>query len=120
MFDVPLDRFEDLVATALGEMAGALGELPGEVDARLEHLVVVISDAPSGAFSGLHEALPVGARRVHGTAAVAPDRITVHRRSLVDGCRTEAEVAARIRSTLHAELTRVLELPDAEVRALGW
>lgn len=113
MFDVPLDRFEDLVATALGE-------LPAELAGRLEHLVVVISDAPSGAFSGLHEALPVGARRVHGTAAVAPDRITLHRRSLVDGCRTEAEVAGRIRSTLRAEISRMLDLPEAEVRALGW
>jgi predicted Zn-dependent protease with MMP-like domain len=113
MFDVPLDRFEDLVATALGE-------IPDELAGRLEHLVVVISDAPSGAFSGLHEALPVGARRIHGTAAVAPDRITVHRRSLVDGCRTEAEVAARIRATLRTEIVRLLELPDAEVRALGW
>jgi predicted Zn-dependent protease with MMP-like domain len=113
MFDVSLDRFEDLVATVLGE-------IPDELADQLEHLVVVISDAPSGAFSGLHEALPVGARRVHGTAAVAPDRITVHRRSLVDGCRTEAEVAARIRSTLRTEIVRLLELPEPEVRALGW
>jgi predicted Zn-dependent protease with MMP-like domain len=120
MFDVPLDRFEDLVATTLGEAASALGELPGETAGRLEHLVVVISDAPAGGFSGLHEALPVGARRVQGVAAVTPDRITLHRRALVDGCRTEAEVAGRIRTTVHAELVRLLELPDAEVRALGW
>jgi predicted Zn-dependent protease with MMP-like domain len=113
MFDVPLDRFEDLVATALAE-------LPGELAGRLEHLVVVISDAPAGAFSGLHEALPVAARRVHGAAAAAPDRITLHRRSLVDGCRTETEVAGRIRAALRAEITRLLELPDAEVRALRW
>lgn len=113
MFDVPLDRFEDLVADALGE-------IPSDLAHRLEDLVVVVSDAPSGAFSGLHDGLPIGGRREQGTGWTVPDRITLHRRTIVDGCRTDTEVVQRIRTALRSEITRLLELPDTEVRALGW
>jgi len=113
MIDMPLERFEDLVADALDE-------IPEELASRMDNVVVVVSDAPAGRFYGLYEGIPLTKRRGYGTGATVPDRITIYRRTILERCRTEADVVRQVRSTVRHEIGHHFGIPDSRLRELGW
>jgi predicted Zn-dependent protease with MMP-like domain len=113
MIDVPLERIEDFVADALDE-------LPEELATRMDNVVVVVSDAPPGRFYGLYEGIPLTSRRGYGTGLPLPDRITIYRRTILERCRTEAEVAKQVRKTVLHEVGHHFGMPDSRLRELGW
>jgi predicted Zn-dependent protease with MMP-like domain len=113
VIDLPSDHFDDLVADALDQ-------IPEELVQLMDNVVVVVSDAPPGAFYGLYEGVPLTRRRHYGAGMVVPDRITIYRQTILRSCRTEQEVVEQVRKTVIHEVGHHFGIPDSRLRALGW
>ncbi len=105
-------RFEQLVADALDEIPEGLGRL-------MDNVVVQVDDAPSMGVLGLYEGVPLTEREDYG-GLVMPDRITVYRRAICQGCDSEAEVVDEVRVTVVHEVAHHFGIDDDRLDALGW
>jgi predicted Zn-dependent protease with MMP-like domain len=111
--DVPLERFEDLVADALDG-------LPEELGRRMDNVVVSVRDRPPvPGLLGLYEGVPLTARAEYG-GLVLPDRITVFRLPICARCRTEEEVVEQVRITVVHEVAHHFGIDDDRLDELGW
>ena len=72
MVDVPVDRFEQLVADALDALPPELGRMMRNV------AVVVEEDSEGGNLFGLYQGVPLTARD-QWYSGVLPDRISIYR-----------------------------------------
>jgi predicted Zn-dependent protease with MMP-like domain len=106
-------RFEEMVVTALDELPEELGRLMRNVAVTVEH-----GDGPPGLL-GLYEGVPLTSRTSQ-YAGVLPDRITIYRRAICAICRTEDEVAERVRRTVIHEVAHHFGIDDTRLRELGW
>jgi predicted Zn-dependent protease with MMP-like domain len=121
MVHVTPDRFEALVADALDEIPRALGEA-------IENVAVVVSEWPtreqlgnrSGTLLGLYEGVPLTRRDPMSYRGVLPDRITIFRGPLCARAHDEADLAARVRTTVLHEVGHYFGMTDARLRELGW
>ena len=114
MIDVAPDRFAELVSEALDEIPDELGRLMDNVG------VFVDNDAPPRGLLGLYEGVPLTARSNYGIGVVMPDRITIYRRAICAGCRTEAEVREQVRVTVVHEVAHHFGIDDHRLDELGW
>lgn len=110
--DVPLERFEQLVADALDSIPEELGEL-------LDNVVVRVSDEPPGRLYGLYEGIPLTRRHNYGGMAM-PDRITIYRRTILRHATSEARVVEMVRRTVIHEVAHHFGISDQRLRELGW
>ena len=111
--DLEPDRFEDLVVDALDE-------LPDELAALMDNVAVVVDhDTEPGELMGLYEGIPLTERDEYG-GLVAPDCITIFRKSICASCEDADEVRAEVLTTVVHEVAHHFGFDDARLHELGW
>ena len=114
MVDVPVDRFEELVADALDE-------IPDELWRLVDNVAVVVREGFDGSsLLGLYDGIPLTERDASYDGMVMPDRITIFRRPILAMCADEAEVVEQVRITVVHEVAHHFGIDDARLRELGW
>jgi predicted Zn-dependent protease with MMP-like domain len=118
------ERFEELTF----EIAAAvLAELPPDLRAEAETVVLEIEDRPTPeqilgpgqTLLGLYEGVPLVQR--HADAVLMqPDRITLFREPLQTLARTEVELRRQIRKTLIHEIGHFFGFDEDELKRRGW
>lgn len=114
MIDIPLGRFEELVAAALDEIPPELGRLIDNV------AVLVEEDSPEPGLLGLYEGIPLTERTSSGYAGVLPDRITLYRRPICSVCGSEEDVVDEVAVTVIHEVAHHFGIDDDRLHELGW
>jgi len=113
VIDVPLERFEELVADALDGIPEALGR-------RMSNVVVLVRDRPRvPGLLGLYEGVPLTRREDYGGLAM-PDRITIYRLPILERSRDEDEVVEQVRITVVHEVAHHFGIDDDRLDELGW
>lgn len=114
MDDIPLDRFEDLVAEALDGLPEGLGE-------RMDNVAVFVEDRPrQRGLLGLYHGVPLTERDGGYAGMVMPDRITIYREPILELCGSEAEVVHQVRVTVVHEVAHHFGIDDDRLHELGW
>ena len=113
VINVEPGRFEDMVVTALDGLPEELGRLMRNVAVTVEH-----GPGPPGLL-GLYQGIPLTSRTSQ-YAGVLPDRITIYRQAICAICRTEQEVAERVRRTVIHEIAHHFGIDDDRLGELGW
>jgi predicted Zn-dependent protease with MMP-like domain len=116
MVDVPLDRFDTLVADGLDR-------IPPELAARMENVVVLVEDEPEEAgLLGRYDGIPLTERgEWYGSGGmVLPDRITIYRWPLCAMCHTEEEIVEQVAITVIHEVAHHFGIDDDRLDELGW
>lgn len=116
MLDVPGPRFEDLVAQALDE-------IPAELAALVDNVVIVVEDEPpkdSPELLGLYEGWPLTERGPSTYSGVLPDRITIYRKPTLRICRNEDEVVEEVHITVVHEIAHHFGIDDHRLHELGY
>jgi len=111
---VPLARFEELVAEALDEV-------PGELMALLDNVVVLVEDRnpEEPDLLGLYEGYALTERGWDHSGAL-PDRIMIYREAICEICEDEDQVADEVTITVVHEIAHHLGIDDDRLHALGW
>ena len=112
--DVPVERFEELVADALGE-------IPDELWRMVDNVAVVVRDGIEGSsLLGLYDGIPLTERDASYDGMVMPDRISIFRLPILAMCADEAEVVEQVRITVIHEVAHHFGIDDARLHELGW
>ncbi len=112
--DVPVERFEELVADALGE-------IPDELWRLVDNVAVVVREGGEGSsLLGLYEGIPLTERDAGYGGMVLPDRISIFRRPILAMCVDEAEVVEQVRTTVIHEVAHHFGIDDVRLHELGW
>lgn len=114
MVDVPLERFEELVAEALDGIPAELGRLMDNV------AVFVREGSPGSGLLGLYEGIPLTKRDRGYEGMVMPDRITIFRQPILATCATEADVVRQVQITVVHEVGHHFGIDDGRLAELGW
>lgn len=114
MVDVPVARFEELVADALDE-------IPDELWRLVDNVAVVVREGIEGSsLLGLYDGVPLTERDAGYDGMVMPDRISIFRRPILAMCADEAEVVEQVRITVIHEVAHHFGIDDARLHELGW
>jgi predicted Zn-dependent protease with MMP-like domain len=116
VIDVPVDRFEELVADALDG-------IPDELARLVDNVVVVVEDgAVDGTLLGRYDGIPLTERDGwYGTGdLVMPDRVTIFRRPICAMADDEAEVVRQVGITVVHEIAHHFGIDDERLHELGW
>jgi predicted Zn-dependent protease with MMP-like domain len=108
-------RFEELV----GE---ALDEVPAELLALMDNVVVLVADdSPAGEpeLLGLYEGYALTDRGWQ-YSGVLPDRITIYRNPILRICDSEEDVVEEVAVTVVHEIAHHFGIDDSRLHALGW
>lgn len=113
---VQLDReaFEELVEEALDQ-------IPGEIAALVENVVVLVEDDPppgDRGLLGLYEGVSLTDRGATHTGL--PDRITIYRRPLLDLCSDLDQLRREVRVTVVHEVAHHFGIDDRRLHELGY
>ena len=107
----------------------ALAEIPGEIQAQLENIDLVVDDRPSKdqligsgieegeCLLGLYEGIPLTER--YGYNMVLPDKITLFQRSIEAICSSDAEIVEEIRNTVIHEVAHHFGIDDYRLGEMG-
>jgi predicted Zn-dependent protease with MMP-like domain len=109
------ERFEELV----GE---ALDEVPAELMALLDNVVILVADDPpedEPDLLGLYEGYAL-TERGWDYGGVLPDRITIYRHPILRISDTEQDVVEEVVVTVVHELAHHFGIDDARLHELGW
>lgn len=108
------ERFEELV----GE---ALDEVPPELLALMDNVVVLVEDDPEDGADllGLYEGYAL-TDRGWDYAGVLPDRITIYRNPTLRVCDTEDDVVDEVATTVVHEIAHHFGIDDTRLHDLGW
>jgi predicted Zn-dependent protease with MMP-like domain len=110
--EVPLARFEELVAEALDSLPEELGRL-------MDNVWVTVEDSSPEPLLGLYEGVPLTERAEYG-GMVMPDRITIFRLPICEMCSTDDEVVETVRETVIHEVAHHFGIDDDRLEELGW
>jgi len=118
------ERFESLT---FGVAEAILDELPPDLRAEAEGVILEVAEAPTPEHAGewgrgllgLYEGVPL-IHRHFNTTLLQPDRITLFQNNLQAAARTEVELRAQIRKTLVHELGHFFGFGEEELHARGW
>jgi predicted Zn-dependent protease with MMP-like domain len=114
MVDVPVERFEELVADALDE-------IPEELWRLVDNVVVVVREGMEGSsLLGLYDGIPLTDRDASYDGMVLPDRISIFRLPILAMCGDEAEVVEQVRITVIHEVAHHFGIDDDRLHELGW
>lgn len=108
---LPRYRFERLVADALDD-------LPDELAAVLDNVVVVVEDRhpDEPLLLGLYDGVPHTER----SGEEGPDVVTIYRLALCEMCLDEDDLAEEIYVTVVHELAHAAGIDDERLHELGW
>ncbi len=108
---VPRYRFERLVADALDD-------LPDELLAVLDNVVVVVEDrhADEPDLLGLYDGVPHTER----SGDEGPDVVSIYRLALCEMCDDEDDLAEEVYVTVVHELAHAAGIDDERLHELGW
>jgi predicted Zn-dependent protease with MMP-like domain len=109
------DRFEELV----GE---ALDEVPPQLLALMDNVVVLVEDEPEGNqpdLLGLYEGYAL-TNRGWDYGGVLPDRITIYRNPTLRICDNEDDVVDEVATTVVHEIAHHFGIDDDRLHELGW
>jgi predicted Zn-dependent protease with MMP-like domain len=109
------ERFDELVAEALDE-------IPPELAAVMDNVVVLVEDEPppdDPDLLGLYEGTPL-TERDWGYGGALPDRITVFRGPTLRFCDTEDDVVDEVHITVVHEVAHHFGIDDARLHELGY
>ena len=111
---LPPERFEELVADALDEV-------PAELMALLDNVVVLVEDRNPDEpdLLGLYEGYALTDRGADYGGAL-PDRIMIYREAICEFCEDEDQVAEEVTITVVHEIAHHFGIDDAKLHALGW
>ena len=108
-------------------MSQAIDSLPEEFLNVLDNIDIVVEDEPTreqlgelhqGDLLGLYEGVPL-TERGSGYKLVLPDKITIFQKPIASKCRTEADIAREIRSTIQHEIAHHFGISDERLDKLG-
>lgn len=103
-----------------GLVADALDQIPHELGAAMENVVVLVDDhTRPGYLLGLYEGIPLTERGI-GYSAIGPDRITIYMTAICAACETVEQVAAMVRKTVLHEVGHHFGIDDRRLEELGW
>lgn len=114
--DMPLERFEELVADALDT-------IPPELAALMDNVVILVEDdgpADDPGLLGLYEGVPLTERDNWYGAGTMPDRILVYRNPTLAICDSEADVVEEVRITVVHEIAHHFGIDDDRLHELGY
>jgi len=74
---------------------------------------------PGSTLFGLYTGVPL-TKRTTSYGMVLPDKITLYRRSIEEGCRTEQEIQTQIRFTLLHEIGHHFGLSEDDLQEAGY
>ena len=114
MVDVPVERFEELVADALDEIPDDLWRLMDNV------AVIVREGTETSSLLGLYEGIPLTKRDSGYDGMVMPDRISIFRLPILARCVDEEDVVAQVRITVIHEVAHHFGIDDDRLTELGW
>ena len=111
---LPLAQFEELVADALDEV-------PAELMALLDNVVVLVEDRNEEEpdLLGLYEGYAL-TERGDTYAGVLPDRITIYRLAIAAICDSEDDVIDEVAVTVVHEIAHHFGIDDDRLHELGW
>ena len=116
MVDMSLAEFEDAVRDALDE-------IPDELAAMMDNVVVLVEDrSPDGEpeLLGLYEGTPLTERGDFWAAGSLPDRITIFRLPTLAICDDRDDVVEEVAVTVVHEIAHHFGIDDERLHALGW
>ncbi len=119
--DVPVARFESLVADALDE-------IPDDLAVHMDNVAVFVEDWPTaeqlrgrdGTLLGLYEGISLTDRSPLSYAGVLPDRITIFRGPICALARDEAHLVELVTTTVVHEIAHHFGIDDERLDELGW
>jgi len=112
--EMPRERFEELVSDALDE-------IPAELAAMMDNVVVLVEDdAPPDDpdLLGVYDGTPLTERSLAWTGL--PDRITIFRNPTLAICDTEDDVVEEVAVTVVHEIAHHFGIDDDRLHELGW
>ena len=114
MRPLPVQRFEELVADALDEV-------PAELMALLDNVVVLVEDrnADEPDLLGIYEGFALTERGAD-YGGTLPDRIMIYREAICDICSTAKEVVEEVTITVVHEIAHHFGIEEDRLHALGW
>jgi predicted Zn-dependent protease with MMP-like domain len=105
-------------------VADALDQIPPELAAQMDNVVVLVEDEPPdsehGDLLGLYEGTPLTERDSWWAAGSLPDRITIFRGPTLRMCASRDEVVDEVAVTVVHEVAHHFGIDDARLRELGW
>lgn len=114
MIEIDADTFDGLVADALDE-------LPDELAAALDNVMVRVRTGRStGSLLGKYDGVPLTERNGYGEWAAVPDQVVIYRLPICAICDTADEVRAQVRITVIHELAHHFGIDDDRLDELGW
>ena len=114
MVEMTREEFEDAVRDALDE-------IPEELAAQMDNVVVLVDDrhADDPSLLGLYEGVAL-TERTSNYGGVLPDRITIYREAILDVCADEDEVVDEVAVTVVHEVAHPFGIDEATLHRLGW
>lgn len=115
MPQLPPERFDELVAEALDE-------IPPELAAVMDNVVVLVEDEPPSDdpdLLGHYEGVPLTARD-WAYGGHLPDRITIFRGPILRMCATEEDVVREVHVTVVHEVAHHFGIDDDRLHDLGY
>jgi predicted Zn-dependent protease with MMP-like domain len=111
--DVPLPRFEELVADAIDG-------IPDDLARYMENVAVFVEEGRRSDLLGRYDGIPLTKRDAGYGGMIMPDRVTIFRVPICRICRTENEVVEQVRITVVHEIAHHFGISDARLTELGW
>lgn len=111
---IPREQFEELVADALDEV-------PAELMALLDNVVVLVEDRDpeEPELLGLYVGTALTDRGWHYGGEL-PDRIMIYREAICDICETEDDVVEEVVVTVVHEIAHHFGIEEERLHELGW
>src|SRR3954465_5050268 len=116
MVEMTRAEFEDAVRDALDE-------IPEELAAMMDNVVVLVEDSPPPEepdLLGLYEGTPLTERGDFWASGSLPDRITIFRLPTLDFCEDRDDVVEEVAVTVVHEIAHHFGIDDDRLHALGW
>jgi len=110
------EEFEDAVRDALDE-------IPEELAAQMDNVVVLVEDEPPEGepeLLGVYDGVPLTERGEFWAAGALPDRITIFRLPTLAICDSREEVVDEVAVTVVHEIAHHFGIDDDRLHELGW
>ena len=116
MVEMSREEFEDAVRDALDE-------IPEELAAQMDNVVVLVVDEPPEGepeLLGVYDGVPLTERGEFWAAGALPDRITIFRLPTLQICDSRQDVVDEVAVTVVHEIAHHFGIDDDRLHELGW
>lgn len=104
-------------------VSDALDQLPRELMAHIDNVVVLVEDEPPAEtpdLLGVYDGIPLTERDLMWAAGALPDRITIFRNPTLRMCESVEEVIDEVLVTVVHEVAHYFGIEDDRLHELGW